>query len=117
MKTPEILTACRECATPCEFKFKIAHIREKGCQYIQIERPDPALPSILTMSANYVAAQTRDVLAGRPRRTPEEAEAIFATHCQPCEWLRASDQRCSKCGCPVRSKIPMLREHCPVGKW
>lgn len=87
-----------------------------------IEIPDGALdhyrlPSIPRMAANYAAAQTRDILAGRPRRSPDECNRILREHCETCAHFRASDRRCSLCGCPVGSKIPMAREHCPIDKW
>jgi hypothetical protein len=81
---------------------------------------DPPLPPMPEMAANYLTAQARDILHGRPRRTPEECTAILKEHCEgngtPCPHFR-TDRRCSFCGCPVADKIPLAREHCPIGKW
>ena len=77
---------------------------------------DHPLPSQVQMAVNLAGAITRDVLAGCPRRTKEEADEIFNTICKPCEFLR-SDNRCAQCGCPVVDKIPLGRERCPIGKW
>lgn len=78
---------------------------------------EPALPSLSTMAVSFAGAVTRDVLTGSPRRTEEESIAILRDHCKQCPKFRHSDQRCSLCGCPMADKIPMAREHCPIGKW
>ena len=89
--------------------------------YTRCAQDEPPLPPLPEMAMNYVAAQTDDLLAGRPRRTRDEAATILQTHCNPpgspCPHYRPSDGRCSLCGCPVRDKIPMARQHCPIGKW
>jgi hypothetical protein len=89
--------------------------------WMRCETEEPPLPSLPQMALNYAAAQGRDILAGRPRRTPEECAEIVRVHCEgegtPCPHFRLTDRRCSACGCPVAEKIPMAREHCPMGKW
>lgn len=69
------------------------------------------------MAVNLVKSAATDLLQGRPRRTEEEAQAILAEHCEPCEFYRASDKRCSKCGCFLAVKTAWKSQHCPVGKW
>lgn len=69
------------------------------------------------MAVNFALAKAKDIASGRPRRTHEEVAHIVATHCETCQHLRPSDRRCSLCGCPVADKIPLGREHCPLGKW
>lgn len=80
---------------------------------------EPPCPSLPRQAVSYAKAKTRDLLAGRPRRTHEECARIVRDICEPCEWFRASDRKCSKCGCPVGVKIPLKREHCPLipPKW
>lgn len=77
----------------------------------------PPRPSLPVMAANYAAAQARDFIAGKPRRTEEELEHILEV-CRSCtDHFRPSDQTCSLCGCPIADKSPLAREHCPIGKW
>jgi uncharacterized paraquat-inducible protein A len=37
--------------------------------------------------------------------------------CRACEFFRASDERCSRCGCYLAVKTYLKAERCPVGKW
>lgn len=37
--------------------------------------------------------------------------------CEGCEFYRASDFRCGKCGCRMKVKTYLKAERCPVGKW
>ena len=118
MTTHDLIHRCARCREmDCPIRGQIPVIAEHGCKM-----SDQPLPSLATQAKNLAVATARDVLAGRPRRTPEECEEIFQVHCkgrdtgQRCEFLR-TDERCAKCGCPLREKIPMAREHCPAGKW
>lgn len=80
------------------------------------ESEQPSLPGVGEMAANFAGALLRDLKAGRPRRTPEEVEAILVV-CRGCEFWRSEDQRCGRCGCWVRKKASWAQEHCPIGKW
>ncbi|XHR27602.1 MAG: hypothetical protein ACFUZC_16880 [Chthoniobacteraceae bacterium] len=74
------------------------------------------LPSLGEMAANFGGAVLRDLKAGRPRRSPEQVESIL-TICRECQYWRADDQRCGKCGCWIRKKASWAQEHCKLGKW
>lgn len=78
---------------------------------------EPKLPSIATMAGNITKAVAQDIKQGMPRRSEEEAQKILKEICEPCEFYRASDQRCSKCGCFLATKTAWKSQSCPVGKW
>lgn len=75
------------------------------------------LPSVPRTAANLAKAVATDIAQGMPRRTEEEAQAILKDFCEPCEFYRDSDHRCSKCGCFLATKTAWKSQHCPVGKW
>ena len=79
--------------------------------------PQPALPSLGTMARNAAGAAVDAVASGFERRSQEEANALLVAHCQPCEFYRASDNRCAQCGCYLALKTRLEAWHCPVGKW
>lgn len=37
--------------------------------------------------------------------------------CASCPMLDERDQRCTQCGCPVRRKVKLPEESCPLGFW
>jgi len=82
----------------------------------ELKKQEPPLPTLGEMAANFGGAVLRDLKAGRPRRSPDQVEAIL-TICRECEHWRAEDQRCGKCGCWIRKKASWAQEHCKLGKW
>jgi len=72
---------------------------------------------------------------GKPLRTDAEVEDCYTGHCQPCFYYW--DGYCTRCGCgihgnepnlpamldafdknrPLRNKIRIATEHCPIWKW
>jgi hypothetical protein len=80
------------------------------------EGEDPSSPGVGEMAMNFAGALLRDLKAGRPRRTPDEVEAILSI-CQGCELWRSEENRCGQCGCWIRKKASWAQEHCPLGKW
>lgn len=84
---------------------------------------EPSLPSRGTMLGNLAAATVRigtaAVTGNQVRRKDDDIEKIKPI-CRACEFFRASDERCSKCGCNmmgVAGKWQWETEHCPIGKW
>ncbi len=71
---------------------------------------------------HYAGAVWRWAKAGYPKRTTEEIELIYETHCKPCG--DNINGRCKHCGCSVSkskftllNKIKMGTESCPLKKW
>ena len=69
------------------------------------------------MTRNAAGAAVVAVASGFAQRTQEAEALLFETHCQPCEFFRASDNRCAKCGCYLALKTRLEAWHCPAGKW
>jgi hypothetical protein len=76
-----------------------------------------SLPGVVQMAENLAQAVVAHVSDGFQKRTESETVEIFNQHCKPCEFYRASDQRCAKCGCFLSTKTAWKSAHCPVGKW
>lgn len=77
-----------------------------------------------TKALSYMDAIKVWIQKGRPRRSPEEVEAIFNEHCSKCERFDAASKSCKSCGCavaasghPLANKISMATEKCPLGRW
>lgn len=77
---------------------------------------DPSLPSVVTQVGNYAAATGRYLASGL-RQAPANVVEDRLAICRQCEHLRASDDKCSQCGCPVMAKAQRAAESCPVGRW
>jgi hypothetical protein len=105
-----------------------------GMDAAEVERMQKAevgdidYPDFSVQLWTYKEALIRWNKAGRPKRTQEEVEEIYTTHCnppgKPCEWYDPEQSRCKGCGCKVTvgsvavfNKIKMATEQCPKGKW
>lgn len=84
------------------------------------------LPPLPERVMTYGKAVTRWLAAGRPTRSDEEVREIFEVHCKPCEHFDERAESCALCGCrvaasgaPLRNKLRMATEHCPLNppKW
>lgn len=85
-------------------------------------------PSLARRAASFAGAQSRWLTAGRPMRSVERIEELFAI-CQECEHFRPGathvEGTCRLCGCRLRrvggllNKIQMATEGCPARppKW
>ena len=78
-------------------------------------------PGLANRAGRYAAAVAKWNLAGRPRRTDAEVDAILAI-CTPCGQF--DGQQCSLCGCRINkskraiaNKARMATEHCPKNLW
>lgn len=74
--------------------------------------------------ANYFGAVRFWVANGRPTRTKEEIEALFADHCSQCDRYDKQKHACKNCGCkvstestPLTNKLAMGTERCPLGRF
>jgi hypothetical protein len=81
---------------------------------------EPALPSNTTMAGNALGAIARlgQAIVNRQPvlRSKEDQEKCLAI-CKGCEFYRASDGRCSQCGCVLSLKTRLVTDRCPLGKW
>lgn len=88
-------------------------------QYDLCDQVDPPLPPLPTMASNLMAATSAEaaaLLARTPPPSPEEIDRRLAI-CAKCKHYRASDHRCSKCGCFLSHKTAWRSTMCPVGRW
>lgn len=84
----------------------------------------PSLPPAQEMAANAVKAGGRLLTAVLNRQRvmvdDDEFERRFSI-CQQCPKFIPSSNRCSVCGCILKSKViskaRMQTESCPDGKW
>jgi len=79
-------------------------------------------PNLMQKAVSYAKAVRRWVAAGKPERTQEEVEAIYEEHCSKCALFR--NGVCNACGCPastdqppLRNKLRMATEACPLGRF
>jgi hypothetical protein len=77
---------------------------------------EPELPSKLTMARNATVA-TGQALKSRFKKVSGEEQARRLAICNDCEFFRASDSRCAKCGCQTNWKSRLAAWHCPIDKW
>ncbi|MDY0186240.1 MAG: hypothetical protein RBR43_10245 [Desulfuromonadaceae bacterium] len=75
------------------------------------------LPSRFSMFKNIfnamgIAVKTKFRSVGKKEQ--KRRHSICKNECQ---WYRAEDDRCSKCGCFTAFKTRLEAWHCPEGKW
>ena len=74
---------------------------------------------------NYLFAIRQWVAQGCPNRTPEEIKNLYETHCLNCDRRDPETDSCKNCGCalsattlePLKNKLAMATEHCPLGRF
>jgi len=75
--------------------------------------------------AKYLSARRKWIKAGRPVRTKEERERVFAI-CEACPFYvvkKTGKGACNKCGCGISkakalfNKLEWKTETCPANKW
>jgi glycosyltransferase involved in cell wall biosynthesis len=91
-------------------------VREALTEFGFLAGPEPDLPPLATRAANYAKAQIRHTLDGRAR-ADNATLSDRLTICEDCDRFRASDRKCSECGCPIEEKAAWRSESCPLGKW
>lgn len=68
-------------------------------------------PGFMTRVCGFIVAKSQWMLAGCPRRDPDEVHDIFHEHCKPCWWysptLQVPGRRggCRRCGCHVSDDV------------
>ena len=73
----------------------------------------------------YFGAIRRWVAGGRPTRSQEEIDRIFKEHCgNGCRRYDPDTNSCKNCGCavsttstPLKNKLAMATETCPLGRF
>lgn len=74
---------------------------------------------------NYFGAVRQWVANGRPIRSDEEVDHLFKEHCgNGCDRYDPEKHGCKNCGCavstdssPLKNKLAMATEHCPLGRF
>ncbi len=111
----------------------VLKFRCKNCEYHHKSKYPPhmihrqcakAPPSgVLSRLSRYARAVKRWTEAGKPVRTDEQVEAIFAI-CQACPHINEARTKCKLCRCKLNigknarfNKIRMATERCPANKW
>lgn len=87
--------------------------------YRPARQPEPALPSAGAMAwtaAKAAASEAAARFRGEPALNEKEISRRFVI-CTGCENFRASDNRCSLCGCFAAYKTRLRSQNCPAGKW
>jgi len=71
---------------------------------------------------NYFGALRRWAAHGCPTRSEAEIKELFETHCNKCSMYDREKHACKSCGCkvssesqPLKNKLAMQTEHCPLG--
>ena len=78
------------------------------------------LPPMHSRVRNAIVAGSRIISAaarGNKLGASTEVQASRLAVCLACEEYRKSDETCAECGCPVKNKIALSTESCPLGKW
>lgn len=77
---------------------------------------DIGYPSKIKMAKSFGKAAIDQVIAGNPKRSPEQVTEAMRI-CKQCLSYVAGDERCKKCGCRMPAKIKWATQRCPAGKW
>ena len=87
------------------------------CEWRQNVPVEPALPPLAERLANYARAKGAHVLAGS-RDVDDETFRQRIAICEAWPEFRASDRKCSKCGCPldrgIEHKARWAGQTCPA---
>lgn len=75
------------------------------------------LPSTIDMAKNVAQAGKQALLSGFKKVSDEDQQRRHSICKNECQWYRAEDDRCSKCGCFTAFKTRLEAWHCPEGKW
>jgi hypothetical protein len=112
-KLPNGRVHCKQCDPKAENTQQTETRRNCG---IQTEPSE-------TIIGRYLDARAKWKAAGKPTRSDEEVQRIYAEICQPCpEFNRFGS--CRICGCRLSkrpkallNKIAWATESCPIEKW
>jgi hypothetical protein len=76
-------------------------------------------PSLVRQAVSLGKALVHECRSIAADVEPVTNEAKAARHaiCAECEFMIASENRCSKCGCNLEAKAAMRSQSCPLGKW
>ena len=79
-------------------------------------RDNQNLPSKTEMASNLIKATKEHAKTGFAKVDNDEQQKRLEI-CQGCEFYIPSQDRCSKCGCYLKSKSAWKSSKCPIGKW
>jgi hypothetical protein len=57
------------------------------------------------------------VVAGEGVMVDEAVKLARLDTCHACEFFIRDSERCSKCGCFMKTKTAFKKATCPIGKW
>jgi hypothetical protein len=77
-----------------------------------------------TKVISFTKAIKRWVASGMPERTDEEVKELYENHCKKCVRYDEKLHACKTCGCavsldnsPLKNKLKMKTESCPLGRF
>lgn len=79
-------------------------------------RNNQQLPSKIKMAKNLISATKEHAKTGFAK-AGNELQAERLEICKGCEFYIPDQDRCGKCGCPLKSKSAWKSSKCPIGKW
>jgi len=81
---------------------------------------DPALPSTVDMAKNLIESGKQilqGIVSGEGVMVDDAVKLARLDTCHACEFFIHDSQRCSKCGCFMKTKAAFNKVTCPIGKW
>jgi hypothetical protein len=73
-------------------------------------------PSLIKQAGSFGKAVVQQVAAGMPQRSKDEIARIMVI-CQACDHFVKGVERCRKCACYMKTKVPWATQHCRLNKW
>ncbi len=80
------------------------------------EEYPPLVQQALSLSRSVVKL-THNLVTGKNLTISHADRERRLQTCSQCEAYVAKSQRCRRCGCYLKAKLPLVTEHCPIGRW
>lgn len=109
-------TRFAELTDPADPAYRPEYVAYVRSEARKLRGEEPPLPSAATMARNLASAAV-DAARDWFRLAPVELVDARLGVCRSCEWFRASDRRCGKCGCGTSAKASLRSSKCPIGRW
>lgn len=84
-----------------------------------IDKEPVAFPDIKNLAKNATVAIVDELKARLNHVQPLEEKDIELRYsiCRSCEFFHTISDRCTKCGCFLKTKTAWRSQKCPIGKW
>lgn len=95
-------------------------IIEKVDGFLQEEGDLAEYPSSFQMIRGFAKElweTSKRAAKGLPVLVPAAVGFERVTICESCPFYRPKEERCSKCGCLIRTKSQLVNSECPDGRW